>query len=225
MGWNVQLFKWWTRQKQDPVVTLLAIDREQVILGSDHPLAVGKSVIVRARRPNGEERELKVLPYYVRPAGRAFVCVGLADHDLGETTRPSEQADWGVRRGIRLRCSLRATSETLPDYQGVILDFTPRGVKLRARGPVEVGTRLELKIETDFSQAAAFECEAEVAWCVTKDRNQALLGLRFCVPQEEMAEHQLQKLEAVLQWREHSSFMESILTNEPLERRKAPREH
>ncbi len=213
----MNFFKWWKRSKELPKVTILAIDREQVILGSNQPLSVGKGVTVRAELPNSPPRNLKVLPYYVRPAGKeSFVCVGLADRDLGETTRPGDQAEWGFRRGARLRCSLRALCQHLPGYQGVVLDFTPRGVKLKAQGVVPVGTTLRLRIETDFQQTPAFECVGEVCWCQQSKRKTALMGIRFKVPQEAMADEELKKLEAVLQWREHASFMESVLTVEPV---------
>lgn len=73
----------------------------------------------------------------------------------------------------RRSVAFRVVAAGLPDYVGMARNLSLEGMGVDARGPVEVGRWLEVRLEPELS--APLTLEAEVRWCHPDGR----LGLQF----------------------------------------------
>lgn len=105
--------------------------------------------------------------------------------ELAETLRkyclvraPEQLAE--VRQTERTQVSLRVMGRHLPFYRAVSLDLTPGGMKLHCQGALEVGTVMELRIETDVASVGDIMVKARVAWTLNAPHPDDK-GIRTCV--------------------------------------------
>jgi hypothetical protein len=85
-----------------------------------------------------------------------------------------------VRQTERTRVSLRVMGRHLPYYRAVALDLTAGGMKLHCQGPLEVGTVMELCIDTDVAKVEEIRVKARVAWTLNDPQPQDS-DIRSCV--------------------------------------------
>lgn len=78
------------------------------------------------------------------------------------------RADLGKvgRRSIRQQVRLRTASDDIPGRQGVTVDMSSHGLRLRCSGPVEVGMSLELVLQTDMGGLPNISAKGRVLSCV-----------------------------------------------------------
>ncbi|MCW5867654.1 MAG: PilZ domain-containing protein [Candidatus Eremiobacteraeota bacterium] len=80
--------------------------------------------------------------------------------DLGEA----------ARRSPRLPIGLKAISRELPGYNCVTTDISRHGVRLTCHGPVELGTKVQISLDTDLAALPNLTLNGRVVGCQeTKD--------------------------------------------------------
>ncbi|ODT74560.1 hypothetical protein ABS71_05485 [bacterium SCN 62-11] len=69
------------------------------------------------------------------------------------------------RRSIRQLVCLKAASQEIPGRQGVTVDMSSHGLRLRCTGPVEVGMSLDLILQTDMGGLPSITARGRVLSC------------------------------------------------------------
>ncbi len=144
------------------------------------------SVTVTACRPSRGDGYIGVAQPNLPPTER---------NELAETLRkyclvraPEQLAE--VRQTERTRVSLRVMGRNLPYYRAVALDLTPGGMKLDCQGPLQVGSVMELLIDTDVTSVGEIVVNARVAWTLiapqTADSEirSCVAGMQFLAPNQ-----------------------------------------
>jgi len=140
------------------------------------------SVTVSACRTSRGEGYIGVAQPNLPPAERLELAETLRKYCL---VRAPEQLS-EVRQTERTRVSLRVMGRHLPFYRAVALDLTPGGMKLDCQGPLEVGSVLDLQIDTDVPRVGDIVVKARVAWTLIQNQDSenrtCLAGMQFLSP-------------------------------------------
>lgn len=144
------------------------------------------AVTVTACRPSRGEGYIGVAQPNLPPAQRLELAETLRKYCL---VRAPEQLT-EVRQTERTRVSLRVMGRHLPAYRAVALDLTPGGMRLDCQGPLQVGSVMELQLDTDVASVGNIQVRARVAWTLTPPQAEkdavrsCLAGMQFLSPDE-----------------------------------------
>lgn len=144
------------------------------------------SVTMTACRSSRGEGYIGVAQPNLPPAERLELAETLRKYCL--VRAPEQLAE--VRQIERTPVSLRVMGRQLPFYRAVALDLTPGGMKLHCQGPLEVGSVMELRIDTDVAKVEEIRVKARVAWTLAdplpqdSDIRSCLAGMQFLSPTE-----------------------------------------
>jgi hypothetical protein len=142
------------------------------------------SVTVTACRASRGEGYIGVAQPNLPPAERLKLAEILRKYCLVQA--PEQLTE--VRQTERTRVSLRVMGRHLPSYRAVALDLTPGGMKLDCQGPLEVGSVMELVIDTDVASVGEIRVRARVAWTLTPPQPEdaavrsCIAGMQFLSP-------------------------------------------
>ncbi len=178
------MFKFLFKERPTDAV-LLDLDSEntRVIFQCAQELKQGTQLKVNFLSGNGRSSvpaAVEVKSIRTSPLG-GFTCVAqLLQGDMRalRELKPEVPLE-GMRRYPRFPCSLRVFSQQLPGYQALAKDLSEGGMKLDLSGPLEPGTDLELKIETNRADWPWLDVIARVMWCRQKSRGGYEAGLAF----------------------------------------------
>lgn len=149
----------------------------KIILSSEEPLDVGKSVSVLV---SGRKKRLKVQPESCRPLPEGGYLV--VAQVLNKDYQPHPQD--GERRDVRVPERVRAMSPELPSYRAVTLDCSPNGIQLETDAPLTVGEELPLELSL-LDHGQDMPCRVRVCWCQTADEKTYRSGCEFVEASEE----------------------------------------
>ncbi len=144
------------------------------------------SVTISACRISRGEGYIGVAQPNLPPAERLQLAETLRKYCL---VRAPEQLS-EVRQTERTRVSIRVMGRHLPFYRAVALDLTTGGMKLDCQGPVQVGSTMELCIDTDVAKVEQIGVKARVAWTLNgpqpkdSDVRSCVAGMQFLSPSE-----------------------------------------
>jgi hypothetical protein len=114
------------------------------------------------------------------PLGKGHLTTGLVDlaiehlrqlEDLlyNYTTRPN--LGEAARRSPRIPIGLKVVCRELPDYNCITADISRQGVRLTCRGPVELGTRVALEIDSDIAGLNTLQLTGRIVNCLETDES------------------------------------------------------
>lgn len=191
------------RNLLNPDLEVVQVEGERVVLHSKRKVKPGKAVSVNLpSQGKGQVRLESVRPLN----GGGFACVG-SIHGSANEVEPSIAAPEGFRQAPRLQCSLRAQSHQLPGFMGLVQDLSQTGARVQVSDQVQVGSSIQLSIQTDLTRISV---EARVAWSAQRGRSQWELGLQFVQP-EPAEQERLSRAVADLQSQQSASVYHRVL--------------
>ena len=140
--------------------------------------SLGSKLVVRVRLVNAESDHvdipITVLNSRTNSMGKGFrttASVTLSPPYLAQledllyafAVRP-DLGEMG-RRSPRQRVSLTTASQEIPGQQGMTVDISSHGLRLRCAAPVELGTPLALELQTDMGGLPSISARGRVLSC------------------------------------------------------------
>lgn len=152
-------------------------------------------VSAKAKKPNSEHKvrfalvgyktkhvDMSVKIIRCESLGKGHLCETVIDmapthlkqlEDLlyNYTTRP----DLGesARRSTRQPIGLKTVSRELPGYNCVTVDISRHGVRLSCHGPVDLGTPVQLALDTDLSALPNMTLNGRVVGCIEDGKSKS----------------------------------------------------
>jgi hypothetical protein len=197
-----------------PAVEVISVNKDKVVMRSRRRLAPGTVRQVRTTLvdPDTNVRSvmLGVLVESTRqdPDGSFVSCGWLSSELPFEAALPEVKEP--RRQAARVTCSCRVISPDLPDFCGLSIDMSLSGMQVEARGEVQLGKVLHIRLETTMSEWTAVELTARVAWTAYQGNRLHRIGLEY-VGMTNESRARLEKLERFMTVRQTASIQTLIL--------------
>lgn len=184
-----------------PIVDFVESDQhDRIVVRCHRRFTLGQEHKIRIRFKPGDNSPLytyRVFSIWDRPAppihGSGWTCCFSL---VKPKTLPEFEPMDSGRRHDRLEGRFRTVSRQLPEYTAVTVDISESGIQLNTRGPLALGTLIDLRIEPEMSDWQALTFKARVSWCKEEGRT-FFMGLEY-VEVEEEARERLRELATFL---------------------------